>query len=348
MSILNNSYTIYIKNLIGMPAFRLPINPIGDFQIQMNNKFDTVDVFGLGEVILKRNPSLQTIGWSSFFPSSEQDVRIIMGKRYTPDPLGQVRAFENSRNEILNLIIFINNSDGSTTPYINIDVIMKEFSPKLKGGEPEDIYYTIKFEEYIPPRIIKTKIEPPKSTGGNAITRPTGGNNVPAPNDKFSIGDIVKITGEFYEFQMEGKNVHDAYKTIVPASAKLFSYYTSGIKNLVQSSSTGAYLLQGVNGTIKKIDEGIDVKKGTLADIKANAKNPKEKFFYIQLSQKLERGMIDTLTRVAGVVINAILEVDWKKKVVGDGEIEYIYHIYCKESALTKIATKTGASYGVR
>lgn len=198
---------IYLSGVPGLGRnWRLPINPNGEFTINTNNNFETVDIFGLGQAILLRNPSLKTFGWSSYLPANPEEVRVFTGiDNYTGDPVEQAKALKNAENSIITLKIILDDN----TAYINKEVIIKSFRTMDKGGEPGDIYYTIEFSEYVEPELQIAKTDPPKfpiDTPVFSHTQTQSGDtkNIPKAESKnmsqpaggeFGIGDIVMFSG---------------------------------------------------------------------------------------------------------------------------------------------------------
>ena len=355
-----NSYEIFLRGVPGINTFKFPVNPIGAFSISVRNKYETVDVFELGEVLLKRNKTLQEFGWRSLFPANEVE-RMVLGNDNENErtPIENIEILKNLKNELLYLIINIKDENGDIETYINEPVMFKELSTEDKGGEPGDIYYTIKFVQNIIPTIKKREIIPPTPTTPAFIPKTGGGgggNQNPVPANKYNIGDIIDITGDTYEkinlqheFLIESTELSN-----LKNSTKAYKYIQDP-----KSAASKVLKLEKARGTIKKIDEGIDTGWGHYdAQQEALKKMTIEKFYYVELNNPINKitNVFNAIAGVGGVIINMIKEIGTinennasQKSKDAAMKAMSISHVYIKESVIEKkVGSKTGASYGGR
>lgn len=139
MGRLRNGCSIYV--VFSGKKVKLPVNP-EEIEIQSPTDHKTYDVLGLGEIVVPRLPALKSASWESFFPSGAQDPYVNSGAR---DPEYYVNCFKGAmeKKQICRLII-----SRSGIYDTNMKCIISNFETKDKGGEPEDIYYSVEFQEY--------------------------------------------------------------------------------------------------------------------------------------------------------------------------------------------------------
>ena len=120
---------------------QIPVNP-AELNITYPSNNETYNVLGVGEIVVPRKPGLTEVNWESFFPADADDP-YTNGPGASPGNIVRTltRAKENKRVGRL----VISRSDLFDT---NLQCIIEEFTIRDKGGEPRDIYYTIKLKEY--------------------------------------------------------------------------------------------------------------------------------------------------------------------------------------------------------
>ncbi|MDR1753320.1 MAG: LysM peptidoglycan-binding domain-containing protein [Eubacterium sp.] len=101
----------------------------------------SVDVQGLGEIIIKQNPSATVISFSSYFPAMPFPG---MGRHFekVTDPyyiVGKIVEWKNSELPVHFII---------TGTAINMMCVIDSFSYSEKGGDIGTLYYSITLKEY--------------------------------------------------------------------------------------------------------------------------------------------------------------------------------------------------------
>lgn len=136
---LNNKCAVYL--VFGSRKMRIPVNP-EEIEIERPTDNKTFDVIGLGEIVVPRKPSLQAASWESFFPGEDADPYV--NPEHMP-PEEYVQQIESALKEqtVCRLVI---TREGM--PYTNMQCIVSEFKTTDKGGEPNDLYYSISLKEY--------------------------------------------------------------------------------------------------------------------------------------------------------------------------------------------------------
>ena len=139
MARLRNKCSIFFR--LQAQKVKIPVNPQA-IEIQYPTDHKTYDVLGMGEIVVPRKPSLKMVSWESFFPTDRNKSYVNSGAK---NPAFYVRCFERALREKQILRLIISRSGSFDT---NMRCIVSDFKIKDKGGEPGDIYYSLKLQEY--------------------------------------------------------------------------------------------------------------------------------------------------------------------------------------------------------
>lgn len=118
----------------------IPVNP-EEITIAYPSVNKTYEVLGVGEIVVPKKPGLQEVSWEGYLPNSNYDV-------FTQDyssPQSIVKALTRAKKNRRNGRLIITRSGLFDT---NLRCIIEEFETRDKGGEPNDIYYSITLKEY--------------------------------------------------------------------------------------------------------------------------------------------------------------------------------------------------------
>ena len=128
---------IYLK--LGK-KLRIPVNP-ETIEISHPTINKTHDVLGVGEIVVPMKPGLSEISWESFFPGDDADPYV--GDFTEPETLVKQiqKAIENAS---IGRVVITRSRLFDT----NMRCIVEDFTLKDRGGEPNDIYYSITLKEY--------------------------------------------------------------------------------------------------------------------------------------------------------------------------------------------------------
>lgn len=129
---------IYVK--IGGKKYTLPVNP-ENISVSHPHVDKTAEVAGVGEILIPQKPGLREITFDSFFPGDDYDP-------YTHDyrnPRTLAKAFEKAwKNRTKCRLIIARSIDYDT----NMQCLITDWRIEDRGGEPNDLYYSIAFREY--------------------------------------------------------------------------------------------------------------------------------------------------------------------------------------------------------
>ena len=145
----------------GGDKFQLPVNP-SDIDIAESAPYDNFHIVGKGQIGVPQYPDLKALKFKSFFPGN-------MGDPFINEDAKDVNYYcmllEEAMHEAEVGKIVINRPSGWN---LDMSCIIKSFKPSDKGGEPQDISYSIELTEYRDYEPDKIIINTTKST---AITK---------------------------------------------------------------------------------------------------------------------------------------------------------------------------------
>ena len=118
-------------------VFTFPITP-GSFEIHSDTGDETVNINGLGEILLKGTPNLREVSWSSFFPRERYDFCAVTEAEFLAhDAL--IEKLEKWRNKRTTVTVNITN-------VISVPVVVTSFEHGQDDGTT-DINYSLTFKE---------------------------------------------------------------------------------------------------------------------------------------------------------------------------------------------------------
>lgn len=142
--LINRNYIFHKKTGI---FFFFPINPQNYKVTQDSNLYES-NIIGVGDIVKSRIPRLREWSWEGLFMMDVFDPLNLMGSILPPAAyvkmIQQIQAEGSPFN-------YINTSMNSAIQFIkqtNTLALIKNFSWEERGGEPNDIYYTITITEY--------------------------------------------------------------------------------------------------------------------------------------------------------------------------------------------------------
>lgn len=138
MGKLKSSTSIYLK--FGS-KLKIPVNP-EEIEVKYPSNNKEYDVLGTGKIVVPRKPGLKEVSWESFFPGDLSAPYVNSGAK---DPETYIKRLEKAMKNKKTGRLIISRSDLYDT---NMRCIISNFETKDKGGEPEDIYYSITLLEY--------------------------------------------------------------------------------------------------------------------------------------------------------------------------------------------------------
>lgn len=209
-------YSIYL--VFRGKKVRIPVNP-EELEIQYPTDHKTYDVLGLGQVVVPRKPSLKTVSWDGFFPGDQAAPYAGSGAK---DPEYYVRWFEKALRGKWRCRLIIVRSGSYDT---NMSCIVSDFQTKDKGGEPDDVYYSVELTEYrsYAPDMVEIITEETEAGGDGAAQAEA---SVETPREVetpvLRVGASVIINGE-YCYDSYGSKPHGTASNLSTTVTRIVS-----------------------------------------------------------------------------------------------------------------------------
>lgn len=174
---------IYIE--FGGSRMQIPVNPEEIEESHPSNNKD-YDVIGIGQVVVQRKPALKEVSWEGFFPADLSAPYVNTGASVPQSYINAIRAAMDSKQKCRLIIT------RSRLHNTNMRCIVSDFKTTDKGGEPEDIYYSITLREYkdYGPRAI--------SFLGNGTAQATTETERPVDTPVLRVGATVIANGRYW------------------------------------------------------------------------------------------------------------------------------------------------------
>lgn len=190
---------------------RLPVNP-PDVTIGHSFGWEVVSLATMQEYIVGGGKKLDEIVLSSFFPKHFNPG--LSDFKKIPDPKAIVKKITKwgKDRSVIKLVI------TGDIEYVAPMVIMN-FTPSIKGGDPEDIHFSLSLKEHYAPVMKKTKIK-------------TSVKNVPKPVVKPPTPNKPKAKAEWIYVIKSGDNLWNICKKYYNAPTRCYDLAKkNGIKN---------------------------------------------------------------------------------------------------------------------
>ena len=145
---------------------KIPVNP-SEIEIKRPSKNKTFEVLDKGEIVVPMPAGLTEVSWESFFTEDTYAPYVDGGKSVR----SIIKSLEKAKKNRTKGRLIINRSDLFDT---NMTCIIEDFTTKDKGGEPNDIYYSITLKEYRNYAPETVAIAEPISPSPEAVLEDTG------------------------------------------------------------------------------------------------------------------------------------------------------------------------------
>ena len=191
---------------------QLPVLP-PSFQVTNGSKNDSVDIVGLGEiVILQSRPALQ-FGWSSFFPAAKFPGLQVSRITKPLTLIQQINEWKASKKPIH----FIATACG-----VDVYASIESFTYSEEGGDPGTYQYSIKLKEYREITVRQVKVNIPKKTASVKKEKPRVDNTVQPKTYTVKRGDCLwNIAKKFYGSGAQYTKIYNANKGVIGGNPNL-------------------------------------------------------------------------------------------------------------------------------
>lgn len=134
------------------------------FEVSFGNTNKTVDISGLGEIVILQDRAAIEVSWDSFFPAAKfPGVQV---DSLTP-PKTLLKTLCEWKNSDKPVHIILTGTD------VNFFAAIQSIQPSEEGGDPDSIYYKIKLKEYreVKVRQVQVNITTKVATVSSQATR---------------------------------------------------------------------------------------------------------------------------------------------------------------------------------
>lgn len=134
------------------------------FEVSFGNTNKTVDISGLGEIVILQDRAAIEVSWDSFFPAAKfPGVQV---DSLTP-PKTLLKTLCEWKNSYKPAHIILTGTD------VNFFAAIQSIQPSEEGGDPDSIYYKIKLKEYreVKVRQVQVNITTKVATVSSQATR---------------------------------------------------------------------------------------------------------------------------------------------------------------------------------
>lgn len=184
---------------------RIPVNP-EEISITYPSNNETYHVLGVGEIVVPRSPGLTEVSWQSFLPGDDGDPYTTSGA--SPDSV--VKALTRAKKRKRSGRLIITRAGLLNT---NLRCIIEDFETTDKGGEPGDLYYSIRLKEYRAHSAQTVTIVQPPPPAAAAPDQPaeaaqaTAETERPVETPTLRVGAQVVANGNYW-YDSYGSNPH--------------------------------------------------------------------------------------------------------------------------------------------
>lgn len=209
---MSSNYQMWLTYNAEKEKIQLPVLP-QSFQISNGSSNESVNVVGLGEIIIMQSrPALQ-FSFSSFFPA-------------TKFPGLQV----DSITKPLTLIQKINTWKASKKPIhfvatacgVDLYVTIENFQYSEEGGDPGTYQYSMTLKEYREITVRQVKVNIPKATATVQKSEPRVDNTVTPQTYTVKSGDCLwNIAKKFYGNGAKYTTIYNANKGVIGGNPNL-------------------------------------------------------------------------------------------------------------------------------
>ena len=209
---MTTKYEMWITYDAEKEKIQLPVLPLS-FKVKNGSQNDSVNIAGLGEiVIMQSRPALQ-FSFSSFFPAAKF-------------PGLQV----NKITKPLTLIEKINTWKASKKPVhfiatacgVDIYASIEDFSYSEEGGDPGTYQYSITLKEYREITIRQVKVDIPKKAATVQKEEPRVDNTVQPKTYTVKSGDCLwNIAKKYYGNGAQYTKIYNANKGVIGGNPNL-------------------------------------------------------------------------------------------------------------------------------
>lgn len=205
-------YQMWLTYNAEQERIRIPVLP-QSFKVKNGSKNDSVDIAGLGEVVIMQSrPALQ-FSFSSFFPASEFPGLHVSTLTKPLVLIQKINTWKAGRKPVH----FILTACG-----VDLYATIEDFTYTESGGDPGTYQYSLTLKEYREIAVRQVKVDIEQATATVAKEEPRVDNTVPPKTYTVVSGDcLCKIAKRFYGSEAQYKKIYEANRDVIGGNPNL-------------------------------------------------------------------------------------------------------------------------------
>lgn len=204
----SGQYEMWITYNSNKKRLRIPVLP-EEIQISYPDKNDTVYVYGVGEVTIKKHPGAFVMKFSSFFPKEacQGSVKSPKSPKACKEFMEKVMKLETPAKFIFT---------GSPCRVNTLCTI--KFDINEKAGDTGTIYYDITITEYKKPSVRKIKVKKKNGKKKGKAGKKSKRASTKSKSSRYVVKEhdyLQKISKKFYGTSTQWRKIYNANKKVI-------------------------------------------------------------------------------------------------------------------------------------
>lgn len=205
-------YQMWLTHNAEKEKIQLPVLPLS-FQTKNGSNNDSVNITGLGEIIIMQSrPALQ-FSFSSFFPATKFPGLQVASITKPLTLIQKINSWKASRKPVH----FI-----ATVCGVDLYATIEDFSYSEEGGDPGTYQYSMTLKEYREITVRQVKVNIPKATATVKKEEPRVDNTVQPKTYTVKSGDCLwNIAKKLYGNGAQYTKIYEANKGVIGGNPNL-------------------------------------------------------------------------------------------------------------------------------
>lgn len=205
---MNTNYQMWITGNAEAEKLRIPVLP-EKFTVDIGSKNSSVDVVGLGEIVVKQSRPAYQFKFSSFFPARRFPGLSVSSLSPPLSCVEKIKGWIDGKKPVHVIITGIS---------IDVYCTIEKFSYYEQGGDVETIYYDLTLKEYREVTLRKVKVDTEEKQATVEKTETRVDNTVPPKTYTVKKGDCLwNIAKAYYGSGAQYTKIYEANKAVIDA-----------------------------------------------------------------------------------------------------------------------------------